>query len=117
MGGNCILFSGKVACRFAYQAWTPTHVEVISGPSTCYGPARAGHLGAWLLQVPAGTNYDPVVNETLTLAGHVCAGDALIFTEYGSLQRFRLALDVSAVKLNDFRASDFVPLTSGAVRQ
>ncbi|SEG67042.1 hypothetical protein SAMN05421819_4184 [Bryocella elongata] len=106
MGGNCILSRGKVVCRFAYQAWTPTHVEAVTGSLGCNVAGKPMHVGAWLLEIPQGTTYDPVVNETLSLGGRVCAGDALRFTEYGSPQRFRVAVDAPGVRLSDYRAVD-----------
>jgi hypothetical protein len=104
MDGNCVLFNGKASCHFAYQARTPTHVEAPARTAACDGQPPAATAGAWLLQVPSGSGFDPVVNETLSLRANLCAGDPLTFTEFGSPQRFRLVLDVSGVKLRDYVA-------------
>lgn len=103
MDANCILFDGKVVCRYAYQELVPTHIEA---RATCDAGTPATHAGAWLLQVPPGGRVDPVVNETVPLQARICAGDPVTFTEYGSRQRFHLVLDVSSVRLMDYQARD-----------
>jgi hypothetical protein len=106
MNGNCILVTGTVVCRFAYQASTPTHVEALAPPASCPGQSQSGVAGGWLLQFPPGTRVDPVVNQPLPLHEPICTDQPLTFTEYGSPQRFRLALNVSSVRLMDYRARD-----------
>lgn len=106
MNGNCILVKGTVVCRFAYEASTPTHVEAFTPPAPCPGQSQSGIAGGWLLQFPPGTRVDPVVNQILPLHEIICAGQPLTFTEYGSPQRFRLALDLSGVRLRDYRARE-----------
>lgn len=103
MDANCTLVDGKVFCRYAYQELVPTHVEA---RATCDGQNPATPAGAWLLRMPSGGKVDPVVNENVSLQGHVCAGDFLTFMEYGSPQRFHLVLDVSIVRLRDYQARD-----------
>lgn len=103
---NCVLVDGRAFCRYAYQEVTPTHVEAHPVAAGCDGQGPLSPTGAWLLQMPPGTRVDPVVNEAVPLQGHVCSGEPLAFTEYGSPRRFRLVLDVSGVKLMDYRAQE-----------
>lgn len=105
LNGECILANGKVVCRYAYEKLVPTHVEA-HAVAACYGLGQAGPTGAWMLEMPPRTRVDPVVNEAVPLQGHVCSGEPLIFTEYGSPRRFRLVLDVSGVRLMDYRTRD-----------
>jgi hypothetical protein len=103
---NCILGNSEVFCRYAYQELIPTHVEARTTTAACDGQSALNPAGSWLLVMPAGGRVDPVVNESLHLPGHVCSGTPLTFTEYGSPQRFRVALDLAGVDLRSYRARD-----------
>ena len=103
---DCSLVDGAAACRYAYQEMVPTHVEAPAQSASCEGQRRGEPAGTWLLLMPPGARVDPVLNESLHLQGRVCAGEALVFTEYGAARRFRLALNVSGVKLREYRARD-----------
>ena len=103
---NCLLVDGAVSCRYAYEDLTPTHVEALAQTAACDGHTPTAKVGTWMLRMPPGTKPDPVINETLHLGRRVCAGEPIIFTEYASTERFRLVLDVSGVRLKDYRARD-----------
>jgi len=103
---ECSLVGGAAACRYAYQEMVPTHVEAPAQSASCEGQRPGDPAGTWLLLMPPGARVDPVVNESLHLRGPVCAGEALVFTEYGAARRFRLAVDVSGLALRDYRARD-----------
>lgn len=105
-GGHCFLVAGTVLCRYAYQELTPVHVEALAQAAPCDGQGPEQPAGAWLLRFPPGTKVDPVVTETLALHGRVCAGEPLVFSEYGSPQRFGLVLDVSGVRLREYETRD-----------
>jgi hypothetical protein len=95
MNGICALIHGKVICRYAYREWTPTRAEI----RLCNGDLT----GAKLRHVPAGTVPDPVVNEMLPFKGDACAGDPIHFTEYRSAGPVRIAIDLNAISLRQYR--------------
>jgi hypothetical protein len=92
--GLCSLVHGTVYCRHAYQQFAPVRVEA----KTCSGDTWAA------LKNVIGNAADPVMYDTLPIKGAVCAGDLLRFTEYGPAGMFRVALDVPAIKLGQYRA-------------
>jgi hypothetical protein len=95
MSGICALIRGKVICRYAYREWSPTRVET----RLCNGELT----GAKLRHVPAGTVPDPVVNEMLPFKGNACAGDLIDFIEYRSVGSVRVATDLNAISLRQYR--------------
>lgn len=97
MKGVCSLIEERVYCRYAYREWVPTRVEA----SAC-----GGAIGATLRHVPAETTPDPVVNEAVPSKGKVCAGDLIRFTEYGTVGRLRLVLDMPMIRIGQYRARE-----------
>jgi hypothetical protein len=95
MNGICSLIRGKVICRYAYREWIPTRAEI----RLCNGDL----VGGKLRHVPAGTVPDPVVNEMLPFKGDACAGDQIHFTEYRSAGTVRVAIDLNAISLRQYR--------------
>ena len=106
MGINCLLVDGAAFCRYAYEDLVPTHVEALAQSAACDGHTPTMRAGTWMLRMPPGTKPDPVVNETLHLGRRICAGEPLLFTQYGSTQRFRLVLDLSGLRFRDYRVRD-----------
>ncbi len=107
LNANCMLDEGRVYCRYAYQEIVPTHVEAGVTTAGCDGQSAVNPAGTWLLDFPPGGRVDPVVNETVHLPGRICPGAPIAFTEYGSPHRFHLVIDLPAVKLRDYQASDY----------
>ena len=95
MNGVCALIRGKVICRYPYREWIPTRADI----RLCNGDLA----GAILRHVPAGTVPDPVVNEMLPFKGNACLGDLIHFTEYRSAGTVRVAIDLNAISLRQYR--------------
>jgi hypothetical protein len=96
MNGICALIRGKVICRYAYREWIPTRAEI----RLC----SRDFAGAKLRHVPAGTVPDPVVNEMVPFKGNACAGDLIHFTDYRSAGTVRVAINLNAISLRQYRA-------------
>jgi hypothetical protein len=97
MDGTCLLIQGKVYCRYPYKEWVPARA-VIEG---C-----GGKMAVTLRHVPAGGMLDPVVSEELPFSKNICVGDAIRFTEYGVRNHVRVALDVPAIEIAQYRTLD-----------
>ena len=102
-GGACELVRGKVYCRYAYHQEVPAKVEADVRSGMCDEDSLRTQIAVPLRWVPAGTIADPVVSEAWPFQGQICTGDSVTFTEYSPAGKFRLLLDVPAVKLSEYR--------------